>query len=108
MHKYVGKVLEIYIGDQCETLNFEDFSVPQNCSIFGKLIDVLDRVIILDCYYIDPSTKALKSGNITYINSFQIRAMTEVNAKGSLADVFLHSKSAHKVRKLILAGKTNG
>jgi hypothetical protein len=99
-----GKILEIYIGDQCETLNFEDYSVPQNCSIFGKLIDVLDRVILLDCFYVD-SKKQLRTGNIVYINTFQIRAMSEVNGEGSLGDVFLHVNDAGRIRKLILGLK---
>lgn len=102
--RYKGKVLEIYIGDQVETLNFDDFSVPQNCSLFGKLIDVLDRFIILDCYYIDHKTKQLKTGHNLYINTFQIRAFTEIDGNGSLADVFLHVKDAKLVRNLLLKG----
>lgn len=102
LQKYKGKVLELYIGDQCETLNFDEFSVPQNCSIFGKLIDVLDRFIILDCYFIEPKTRQLKTGNHIYINAFQIRAMSEVNGRGSLGDIFLHVNDAKTVRKLIL------
>lgn len=104
IQKFKGKVVELYIGDQCETLNFEDFSVPQNCSIFGKLIDVLDRFIIIDCYYFDQKTKKLKTGNHVYINAFQIRAMTEINGAGSLNDIFLHVNDAKIVRKLILEG----
>lgn len=100
--KYKGKILELYIGDQCETLNFDEFSVPMNCSIFGKLVDVLDRFIIIDCYYFDPRSKRLMTGNHVYINAFQIRAMSEVNGKGSLGDIFLHVNDAKTVRKLIL------
>lgn len=101
----IGKTIEVYLGDQSETLNFDEYSVPQNCSIFGKLIDVFDRFIILNCYYIDPRTKQLRQGNTLYVNAFQIRAMSEVNDKGSLADVFLHSKDAKLISKLILAEK---
>jgi hypothetical protein len=108
LQKYKGKILEFYIGDQSETINFDDFSVPVNCSIFGKLIDVLDRFIILDCYYFDSISKQLKIENRVYINFFQIRAISEVNGKGSLSDIFLHSKHAIIVRKLILAGKADG
>jgi hypothetical protein len=103
--KFKGKVLEVYIGDQSETINYDDYSVPKNCSIFGKLIDVLDRFVIFDCYYIDPKTKILKTDNSVYINLFQIRAMTEVNGKGSLGDIFLSVDASKAVRKLILAGK---
>lgn len=103
--KFKGKVLEIYIGDQSETINYDDYSVPKNCSIFGKLVDVLDRFVIFNCYYMDQKTKTLKTDNLIYINLFQIRAMTEVNGKGSLGDVFLSVDAAKVVRKLILAGK---
>lgn len=102
LQKFKGKVVELYIGDQAETLNFEDFSIPQNCSICGKLIEVLDRFIIIDCYYVDPRTKKLKMGNYVYINAFQIRAMTEINGAGSLGDIFLHVNDAKIVRKLLL------
>jgi hypothetical protein len=103
--KFKGKTLEIYIGDQSETINYDDYSVPKNCSIFGRLVDVLDRFVIFNCFYIDPQTKQLKSENYVYINLFQIRAMTEVNGKGSLGDIFLSVDDAKAIRKLILAGK---
>ena len=96
-----GKIIEIYIGDQSETLNFDEFSVPKNCSIFGRLIDVLDRFVILDCFYIDQATKQLRTDNRVFINTFQIRAMTEVNGVGSLQDIFLGVDAAKKVRSLI-------
>lgn len=99
--KYTGKVLELYIGDQYETLNFDDYSTPKNCSIFGTLIDVLDRFVIFDCFYMDQKTKELRSGNKIFINFFQIRAFTEVNGKGSLGDIFLSVDDAKEIRKLI-------
>lgn len=105
INKFKGKMIEVFLGEQSETLNFDDFSVPQNCSIFGKLVEVLDRFIILDCYYFDHAAKRLKSGCIIYINAFQIRAMAEVNNRGSLSDVFLHVNDAKTVRKLILQNK---
>lgn len=103
--KFKGKIIEIYIGDQAETLNFDDYSVPQNCSIFGKLVDVLDRFVILECFYVDTKSKQVKIANKTYVNLFQIRAMTEVNGEGSLGDVFLHVNDAKTVRKFIIGNK---
>lgn len=99
--KFKGKIVEIYAGDQSEILNFEEFSVPQNCSIIGKLVDVLDRFIILDCFYIDAISKKLKSNNIIYVNTFQIRTWTELNGNGSLGDVFLSVNDAKVIRKLL-------
>lgn len=103
--KFKGKILEFYIGDQSETMNYDEVSIPKNCSIFGKLVDVLDRMVVVDCYYIDQTTKQVKSGNKIYLNSFQIRAMTEVDGNGSLADIFLSVNAAAKIRKLIKSGQ---
>jgi len=103
IENFVGKLVEIYIGDQCETLTFEDYSVPQNCIIYGKLIEVMDRFLVLDCYYVDKKTNEVKSGNICYLNSFQVRAMTALNGNGTLNDIFLNAKSSEKVRKTLLA-----
>lgn len=101
INKFKGKLIEIYIGDQYESLNFEDFSQQQNATIFGRLVDVLDRFLILSCYYVDKRTNRLKSGNLVYVNTFQIKTMTEVGDDGSLEDIFLSSKDVSKVRKLL-------
>lgn len=101
LQKFKGKLLELYIGDQYESIEYEGYSRPQNCSIFGKLVDVLDRAVIMDCFYI--KNNVLQSGNFCYINIFQIRAMTEVNGRGSLSDIFLGAKDAQKVRRLALS-----
>lgn len=102
--KFKGKIIEIYIGDQYESLNFDDYSQQQNATIFGRLVDVLDRFLILDCFYINPQTGELATGNLVYINTFQIRAMCEVNDEGCLDDIFLSAKHATKVKKLLHVG----
>jgi hypothetical protein len=99
--KFKGKIVELYIGDQYESLEFEGYSMPQNCIIYGKIMDVLDRFIILDCFYVD-NMNEVRNNNIVYINAFQIRAMTELNAQGSLADIFLSTRDASKIRKFAL------
>jgi hypothetical protein len=99
--KMKGKLLEIYIGDQFETIEFDDYSQPQNCVVIGKLVDVLDRVIVLECYYVDKKTKELRKDNRVFLNSFQIRAMTELDGKGSLGDIFLSVNDAPKIRALV-------
>jgi hypothetical protein len=105
LESFIGKHLEIYIGDQVETLNFEDYSVPQNCIIYGKLVQVLDRFLVLDCFYVDKKTSQIASDNRVFLNKFQIRAMTELSESGSLNDIFLNAKSSEKVRKILLAHK---
>jgi len=98
VEKFKGKMIELYIGDQYESLNFEDFSQQQNASIYGKLIEVLDRFVILDCFFVDKKGE-LHTGNYVYINTFQIRAMTAIDGRGSLNDIFLSAKDVAKIKK---------
>jgi hypothetical protein len=97
------KIVEIYIGDQCETLNFEEFSTPKNCVIIGKIVEIFDRVVKLDCFYIDNKTGKLSNGNFIYLNQFQMRVMTVLDGRGALCDVFLDTKNSEKIRKTILS-----
>ena len=99
--KFKGKMIEIYIGDQSETLDYADNSQHQNATIFGRVVDVMDRFVILDCLYVDKRTGDVSHGNLAYINLFQIRAMNEVNDKGSLNDIFLNAKDVVKIRKFL-------
>jgi hypothetical protein len=100
LSKYKGKIMEFYIGDQSENQEFDQVSVPQNAIIYGKLIDVFDRFILVECFY--ARNGEIRSDHEVLINFFQIRVMTEVNGKGALHDIFLSSKSSDKVRKLLL------
>lgn len=99
--KFKGKIVELYIGDQYESLEFEGYSMPQNCIIYGRIIEVLDRFIVLDCFYVD-NRNEVRNNNIVYINAFQIRAMTELNSQGSLADIFLSTRDGERIRKFAL------
>lgn len=95
-----GSILELYIGDVCETMNYDEISVPQCSSIFGELIDVFDRFVVLKCLYLDNNNN-LQHGNKVYINAFQIRAMTILDGKGSLNDIFLNIKDAAYIRNIL-------
>lgn len=102
IEKYKNSIVEIYIGDQFSSLNYEDHSIQQNATIFGRLIDILDRFLILDCFYVDPRSGEVRSGNLVLVNSFQIRAMTDINEdNGSLDDVFLNARSVVKIKKYL-------
>lgn len=98
--KESGVVLELYIGDQAATMQYDDYSVPENSSIYGEVIDVLDRFVVLRCLYLD-NDGSVQNGNNIFINTFQIRAMTVLNSKGSLKDIFLSSRDAKAIRKIL-------
>ena len=95
-----GKLLELFIGEQAETLNYDDYSVVSNSSTFGRLVDVFDRFVVLECLYLDDNNN-IKYGNKVYINAFQIRAMTLLNKQGSLQDIFISNRKASTIRKML-------
>lgn len=99
-----GKIIELYIGDESASYDFEEFSVRQNSSIFGELVEVLDRFIIIKCLFLDRNNQ-LQFGNKIYINAFQIRAMCVLDGQGSLQDISLNVRDAKKVRELIKSFK---
>jgi len=100
-----NEIVEVYIGDQYETIEYEGFSQPQNATIFGRVIDILDRFIVLNCFYVDQATKEVKHDHVVFINSFQIRAMTIIDGKGSLDDIFLSTKDVSTIKKYLHLGK---
>jgi hypothetical protein len=104
----IGQYVELYIGDQWETVEMDDHSRPQNSTIFGKLVEILDRFIVIDCFYIHKRTGELSVGNLVFINSFQIRAFSAVDDGGSLDDIFLSSSHITKVKKAIAQHKAKG
>ena len=95
-----GELLEFFIGETSENLEFSEYSIPNISSIFGKLVEVYDRFILVDCLYIDKITKKLCTGNRIFINSFQLRCLTRLES-GSLKDIFLNASDAAHVRKLL-------
>lgn len=100
-----GKFISMYIGDQAMNMNYDECSVPHNSIIYGKLIDILDRFVAIECFYLD-NEKILHLGNKIYINTFQIRAMKEMDNKGNLGDVFLEARDAKKIMNIIREQKT--
>lgn len=99
--KMKGEFIEIFIGESAEQISLDQFSVPYISSIMGKLVDVIDRFLILDCLYVDKSTKELKTGNRIWLNTFQIRVFGKLDSIGSIKECFLHSKDAEHIRKLL-------
>lgn len=95
-----GSILDLYIGDEAISMTYDECSVRQNSSIFGKLLEVLDRFIIIHCLYLDGSGH-IQFGNKVYINAFQIRAMTVLDGKGSLQDISMNVRDANRIRKII-------
>ncbi len=95
-----GKLLEISVGDEYEEIVMSDHVRKVNGVIYGILQDIVDEFIVISCYYISKDGK-LQSGNVVYINTWAIKAFTQVNASGCLNDVFLSSDHTRKIKALL-------
>ena len=95
-----GKLLEISVGDEYEEIVLSDHVRKVNGVIYGILQDIVEEFLVLDCYYITKEGQ-LQDGNIIYINTWAIKAFTEVNSQGCLNDVFLSSDHTRKMKALL-------
>lgn len=94
------KLLEISVGDEYEEIILSDHVRKVNGVIYGILKDIVDEFLVVDCYYISKNGD-LKHGNIIYINTWAIKAFTQVNSEGCLNDVFLSSDHTRKMKLLL-------
>lgn len=96
-----NKYVEVYIGDTYEELSFSDHSQMVNGVIYGKLLTVIGDFFVLDTFYVDKKDGEVKSGNIIFINSWHIAALSPVDDNGSMADALLSVSHINKIRAII-------
>lgn len=95
-----NKFLEITLGDEYEEIVLSDFTRKINGIIYGKLEDVIGDFLVLNCFYVNREGE-LCSGNMIYLNCWQVKAMTEVKTNGSLNDAMVGTEHINKIRRLI-------
>ena len=71
---------------------------PPCCIFCGKVIAAYRECLVLNCAYIGAS-RHLTMGNMMFINERAIRALTEVDGKGTLEDMMLRSKETLDIRQ---------
>ncbi len=96
---YKDKLIEIYLGDEYESLEWDDTSERVIAVICGKVIAAYAELLVIDCAYVNAKTKSLSFGNYVCINERGIRMLTEVGV-GNLSEIFLNSKQTKIIRAL--------
>lgn len=94
------ELVEVYIGDEYEEIVMSDNVRKVNGSLFGYCREVLGDFVILDCFFINKKGE-LSNGNIVYVNTWSIKAITKVKSNGSLNDVFMSSSDTRKLKSLL-------
>jgi len=80
--RLLGKQVEIYTGDEHDTLLYNDSEIIRKSIIVGTLVEVDQECVIVECY------KANLTNRI-YINSWNIVAIVELTTKLGMHDMYL-------------------
>lgn len=102
---YKGRVVEIYVGDTFEDVKYDDSTQKYAAVVVGKVVAAYAECIVLNCAYMDQTTKSMQFGNIVCLNERGIRTITEVDDNGILKDTFLSSRDAKIVKGLFTSGQ---
>lgn len=94
---FKDKLIEVYVGDSYEDVSTEQVSQSYPAIFCGKVVGAYRECLILNCAYVE--NKHLKIGNILFINERAIRALSEVDGKGTLEDMMLRSKETLEVKE---------
>jgi len=90
------KIVQVYFGDTHEQIHYTDSTSTIPSVMIGKIIGGSDGCLILSCPYLDEEQN-VRFGNVQYINSFNIKSITEVDGRGTIKDALI---SAHAVKYL--------
>ncbi|NJO18730.1 MAG: hypothetical protein HC877_24320 [Thioploca sp.] len=93
---FKGQFIEVYVGDSYEEISVEQISQSYPAVFCGKVVGAYRECLILSCAYVE--NKVLKSGNLLFVNERAIRALSEVDNKGTLEDMMLRSKESLEVK----------
>ena len=99
-----GRIIEVYVGDRYEDIKYDDSTLCYPAVLVGKVVTAFKECLVLNCAYIDQTTKQLKFGNIVCLNERAIRFLTEIDETGILRDTFINSRDS-KIVKNLLKGK---
>ncbi len=99
------KIIEVYVGDTYETINYEESSLAYASVLVGKVVGAYAEGLILNCVYMDQVTKKLEMGNIICLSERAIRFFTELDDRGMLRDTFLNTRDGKLVKEFLERNK---
>jgi hypothetical protein len=94
---FKDKFLEIYLGDTYEDVSTEQVSTAYPSVFCGKVVTAYRECLILNCCFVGKN-RHLQLGNMMFINERAIRALTEVDGKGTIEAMMLRSKETLDIK----------
>lgn len=96
VHVLKDKYIEIFMGDVYEQMNQVDFDINSFAVIYGKVISGYGDCLLIDSLYYDEQSKELRPGNLIFINTFSVKAVTPFDNSGSLLHSIISSRHLRK------------
>lgn len=87
---FKDKFVEIYLGDEYESVSVEQISTPYPAVFCGKVVAAYKECLVISCVYVNEQKK-MQTGNLLFINERAIRALDEIDGNGVLQDLFWRS-----------------
>lgn len=94
---FKDKFIEVYVGDAYEDVSTEQISTTYPAVFCGKVVAAYRECLILNCAFVG-NNRHLQMGNMMFVNERAIRALNEVDGKGTLEDMMLRSKETLDIR----------
>jgi hypothetical protein len=88
---FKDKLIEVYVGDAYEDVSTEQISTTYPAVFCGKVIAAYRECLVISCAFTN-ANRHLELGNMMFINERAIRALNEVDGRGTLEDMMLRSK----------------
>lgn len=101
---FKDQFVEIYLGDSYEEVSVEQISTSYPAVFVGKVVAAYKECLVLNCIYVNKSTKELELGNMVFISERAIRGLNAVDGKGVLEDMFLRSSESLDIKSQFVDG----
>lgn len=98
---FKDKFIEVYVGDAYEDVSTEQISTTYPAVFCGKVVAAYRECLILNCAYASSHTGGhIQMGNMVFVNERAIRALNEIDGKGTIEDMMLRSKESLAIKEL--------
>lgn len=94
---FKDKFIEIYVGDSYEEVSVDQVSTAYPAVFCGKVVTAYRECLVISSVFVNNSNK-LQLGNLMFISERAIRALNEVDGKGTLEDMLLRSKETLDIK----------
>jgi len=101
---FAGKFIEIYLSDSYEEVSMEQTSQNYPAVFCGKVVAAYRECLVLNSIFINKH-HAMQLGNLMFLSERAIKAVNEIDGKGTMEDMFLRSKESLIIKDTFIDGK---